>query len=191
MKPGTIICQIALGANLTNATGAPVANLRRALELLEVETIDVRKVSPWYDTPAFPKGSGPNFVNAVAEIETAQSPEDLLSKLHRVEEKLGRTRSERWAARTCDLDLLTYGTNVLPNEKTFKYWRNLPEENRKNECPSELILPHPRIQDRAFVLVPLRDIAPDWRHPVSGCSVDALIAQLPQEDVALVKPLRE
>ena len=181
LRPLTNTCHIALGASLPHAAVTPLENLKLGLKRLEEQSIDVRKISHWYESPAFPKGAGPDYVNAVAEVETKLSAEDLLRALHSVEFQLGRTREERWGARTCDLDLLTFGDAVLPDEATYLRWRDLALSEQINSVPEELIVPHPRLEDRAFVLLPLRDVAPDWRHPVSGTSIDDLIDNLPSE----------
>ena len=80
------------------------------------------------------------------------------------------------------------GDLVLPDAQTHRRWRELAPEDQARQAPDQLILPHPRLQDRAFVLVPLADVAPDWRHPLSGLSVDQMLQALPAEDVAAVVP---
>lgn len=91
--------------------------------------------------------------------------------------------------RTLDIDLLAMGDSVLPDAETQDRWRLLPMEQQVRATPDRLILPHPRLQDRAFVLVPLADVAPDWVHPRTGQSVRAMLAALPTEDRDAVKPL--
>jgi 2-amino-4-hydroxy-6-hydroxymethyldihydropteridine diphosphokinase len=81
------------------------------------------------------------------------------------------------------------GDLVLPDAQTHRRWRELAPEDQARQAPDQLVLPHPRLQDRAFVLVPLCDVAPDWRHPVLGLTARALLAALPAADVAAVKPL--
>lgn len=179
-------CVIALGANLHSTTSAPVETLRLSLKLFKDESVNVAAVSQWYQTPAFPVGSGPDFVNAAAILETDLPPEQLLLEMARIEAELGRKRKDRWGARVCDLDLIAYGDSVLPDAETFKAWHFMPLETQMRETPKELILPHPRLQDRAFVLVPMRDVVPDWVHPVTGRSLDEMITDLPPEDVASI-----
>ncbi|MFP7569765.1 2-amino-4-hydroxy-6-hydroxymethyldihydropteridine diphosphokinase [Marivita sp. S2033] len=180
---------IALGANLSSTEGPPEVTLRAALEMLENADLKVQSVSAFYRTPCFPAGAGPDYVNAAAHLQSALSPEDLLARLHKIEAFFGRERHNRWGMRTLDLDLIASGDRVLPDRATYIAWRDLPLEAQRQAAPDQLILPHPRLQDRAFVLVPLRDIAAQWRHPVLDRTVaemcDALSPDLLAEIVVL------
>jgi 2-amino-4-hydroxy-6-hydroxymethyldihydropteridine diphosphokinase len=149
---------IALGANLPSSAGPPVATLRSALARLSDLGVKIQSVSPFYETPAWPDPAQPAFVNAVAVINTALQPVELLTLLHGVETDLGRLRSVLNAPRTLDIDLLDYDGRVMTEG---------------------LILPHPRMDARSFVLVPLAEIAPEWRHPVSRQRAAELLAGLP------------
>lgn len=148
----------------------------------------IRSVSPFYQTPAFPPGSGPDFVNAAIEIETAAPPAEILQRCHDVEAQLGRVRQKRWGPRVIDIDILAIGEMVLPDAPAQQRWRDLALNKQQVEAPDELILPHPRIQDRAFVLVPLCDIAPNWRHPTIGKTAAELKDAL--DDGALAEVVR-
>jgi 2-amino-4-hydroxy-6-hydroxymethyldihydropteridine diphosphokinase len=181
---------IALGANMPAAGREPAATLRRALGLLgAAPDVAVARVSPWYRTPAWPPGSGADFVNGAASLRTDLAPGALLARLHDVEARLGRTRPVRWGPRVCDLDLLGMGGAVLPDPATVARWMALSPEGAAAEAPRELILPHPRMHERAFVLVPLADVAPGWRHPVLGQNVVEMLAALPPEALAEVRRL--
>lgn len=184
------IFYIALGANLPGPLGGPVETLREALIALDEAPLSVLAVSRFWRTPAFPTGSGPDFVNACATLRSDLSPADLLVRLHDIEAELGRLRDgRRWGPRVVDLDLLAVGASVLPDMQTQAKWRELPPEQRGVCAPDELILPHPRMQDRGFVLIPLRDIAPDWRHPVLGRSVAEMASDLPAAEIAEITPI--
>ncbi|MEI9993991.1 MAG: 2-amino-4-hydroxy-6-hydroxymethyldihydropteridine diphosphokinase [Rhizomicrobium sp.] len=153
---------IALGGNLSSQHGMPALTLDAALRALAQRGVAVVSVSPYYATPAWPDASDPPFVNAVAHIHTALSPDVLMELLHATETAFGRVRSRRNAPRTLDLDLLDY-------------------DGRVEQGPP--VLPHPRIAERAFVLVPLADVAPDWIHPATGQTVRSLIDALPERQI--------
>jgi 2-amino-4-hydroxy-6-hydroxymethyldihydropteridine diphosphokinase len=142
-------------------------------------------VSRFWQTPAFPAGSGPDYVNAAVALISRLSPVELLGELHRIEADLGRERKgPRWQARIIDLDLLAYGELVLPDSATHDAWRALPPERQAEAAPEGLVLPHPRLQDRGFVLAPLAEVAPGWRHPRLNRSVAQMLADLPEGALA-------
>ena len=180
---------IALGGNLPLNGKQPVTVLQDAITTIGRAGLKLRCVSRLFATPCFPAGAGPDYVNAAAELETDLSPAEILAILHRVEAEFGRERTSRWAGRTLDLDLIAGGDAVLPDRATWNGWHDLPAADQARIAPDRLILPHPRLQDRAFVLVPLMDIAPEWRHPVSGRSVAEMVAALPQEEIDAVHPI--
>jgi 2-amino-4-hydroxy-6-hydroxymethyldihydropteridine diphosphokinase len=128
-------------------------------------------------------------VNAAVRIAAPARPEALLATLHRIEAAFGRTRDRRWGPRTLDLDLLACGGLILPDAATLRHWIDLPPDRQQTEAPDRLLLPHPRLQDRAFVLVPLGDIAPDWRHPLTGRTAAGMLAALPPAARAALRPL--
>ena len=152
---------IALGANLPSRAGSPRDTLKAALTELTAHGVHVSTVSSYYVTKAWPDPADPPFVNAVARIDTKLAPAELMALLHATEESFGRQRTKRNAPRTLDLDLIDY-------------------DGRVESGPP--VLPHPRLGDRAFVLVPLADIAPDWRHPVTKVPLSRLIAALPRAE---------
>lgn len=180
---------LALGSNLTSQIGSPEETLWAALNKLEARGGVIRHVSPFYSTPAFPAGNGADFVNAAAEISAEWSPQEALSACHAVEMALGRTREVRWGERTVDIDLIADRDTVLPDARKQREWVDLPIARQMSETPDDLILPHPRMQDRAFVLVPLCDIAPDWVHPVLGKSVRQMRDALDHKALAEVRRL--
>ena len=180
---------VGLGANLSSEIGTPQDTIRHAIELLKAENVQIQDVSRLFCTPCVPKGAGPDYVNAVLILTTNLGPRDLLSCLHSIEKLLGRERSIRWGQRVLDLDLLAYGDKICPDLATFQHWRELPPEQQTKLTPDQLILPHPRIQDRAFVLAPLVEIAPNWQHPVLQRSARQLLDDLDPSDIAEIVPI--
>lgn len=189
MTENAPLALIAMGSNLPLDGSPPARILGRAVAALANEGIAIRAISRFFATPCFPAGAGPDYVNAAIAVRTARPPADLLALLHGIEARFGRERQQRWGMRTLDLDLLAVGDLVLPDAATQQSWRALPPEDQRTQAPGEMILPHPRIQDRAFVLVPLADIAAGWRHPLLNRSVAEMCADLPEDMRAEVRPV--
>jgi 2-amino-4-hydroxy-6-hydroxymethyldihydropteridine diphosphokinase len=159
---------IALGANLPHEHfGSPRRTLEAALAELAWRGVRTIRVSPWYRTAPVPASDQPWYVNAVAEVASDLSADALLAELHAVEAAFGRARTVPNAARPIDLDLLDFHGEIATGG------------------PLRATLPHPRMTDRAFVLLPLADLAPHWRHPVSGVAIGTLIEALPADQPAI------
>ena len=182
---------LALGANLPDGVHPPVETLNRALSALAACGLAPVRISRFYATPCFPAGAGPDYVNAAALVDAPPhlGPDDILARLLDIEMQHGRERKRRWGMRTLDLDLIAWGDAVLPDRATHDHWRGLDPAAQAASAPDRLILPHPRLQDRAFVLVPLADVAPEWCHPILGLSVARMLAALPEADRAAVTPI--
>ena len=181
---------IALGANQPSPAGGPSQTLTAAIRVLaDIPGLQLQRASRLYAIPAFPAGSGPDFANAAAAFETALPAGEILNHLHRIEAEFARARDSRWSARSLDLDLLALGDQILPSSETWQHWHDLPLTEQMKTAPKQLILPHPRLQDRAFVLVPLADVAPGWVHPVLNQTVIQMRDALPKPDLEDVKPL--
>ncbi len=155
---------LGLGANLPSSAGPPLATLEAALAALQAAGVRLVARSRWYRTAPVPASDQPWFVNAVVSVETDLEPPELLALLQKIELAFGRRRGVPNAARTLDLDILDYEGRV--------------------EEKAGLTLPHPRLHERAFVLLPLHDVAPSWRHPTRGKTVTELIAALPAGQTA-------
>ncbi|PZX19114.1 2-amino-4-hydroxy-6-hydroxymethyldihydropteridine diphosphokinase [Palleronia aestuarii] len=184
-----IIC---LGSNLPEDNEIlRCATLDRALTLLSGSDLQLVARSRYFRTPAFPLGSGPDFANAAAVFRSALDPESLLERCHSVEERLGRVRQERWGARRIDIDLVAVDGIVLPDIAVQRNWMTLSPRDQMHHAPQELILPHPRLQDRGFVLAPLCDVAPDWVHPVTQRSARQMHDALDAAAFAGIEPITE
>ena len=178
-----MVCTLAFGANQPSHVGDPRATVALAFEALAEGGLTLVSRSAMFRTPAFPAGMGPDYVNAVGVFETQLAAREVLALCHATEARFGRTRDIRWGSRCLDIDLLDHGGAVWPDADTYARWQALPLEAQIGATPEQLILPHPRIADRGFVLVPLADAAPEWIHPVTGRSVAQMIAALPPDAV--------
>ncbi len=180
------VALITLGSNQPSEQGGPKDAVEAALTLLDVRGITIGKTSRWFHAPAWPAGSGPDYVNGAALISAPFPERRILDILHKVETILGRTRNgDRWAPRTCDLDMIASGAAVWPGAEVWRHYEAAPPETPR-DC---LLLPHPQMHRRAFVLKPLAEVAPDWRHPMLGLTVTEMLDQLPHEDCAAITPL--
>ncbi|GIT90208.1 2-amino-4-hydroxy-6-hydroxymethyldihydropteridine pyrophosphokinase [Jannaschia pagri] len=171
---------IALGANSAGTRAGNARRLALAAGALRAVFGPSTRVSPLYATPAWPPGIGPDFVNAAAAIQSDLPSRSVLDRLHRIEDRFGRVRSLRWGARVLDLDLIATDGRVLPDAGTVRRWMGLDLGAQRSAAPSGLLVPHPRMQDRGFVLIPLAQIAPQWRHPLTGQSVRSMVRGLPR-----------
>lgn len=163
---------VAIGANLAGGGFAsPLATCDAAVARLSDDPqLTVHAVSRWFESEPVPPSDQPWYVNGVIRIDTALGPVALLARLHDIEASFGRMRRTRNEARPLDLDIIDYNGQLADG------------------AGAGPVLPHPRAAERLFVLLPLRDVAPEWRHPVSGEAVEALIATLPSGG-AEIRPL--
>ena len=154
---------VGIGSNLSSkGCSTPYQTVLSAIEHSPKFGLKVCKQSDWYESEPVPVSSQPWFVNGVVEISSAKGARSTLKTLHLIEDLFGRKRSELNAARTLDLDLLDYKGMVV------------------NDNPN-LILPHPRIDKRAFVVLPLQNICPEWQSPLTKQKVSDLAALLPRD----------
>ena len=151
---------IGIGSNLGHpAHGSPSNTCKAAVSAIQNTGCRVMRVSNLYRSAPIPASNQPDYVNGAASLETELDPTELMATLHDIENEFDRVRLAQNSARTLDLDLLIY-------------------EDIIREGPESPILPHPRMTGRAFVLLPVRDIASDWTHPISGVSLDTFLRQI-------------
>jgi len=154
---------VGIGANLHHADyGSPQNTCGAALYSLNEENIHISACSRWYESAPVPVSDQPNYINAVISVETTIKPLELLNLLLKHEEEFGRTHNNKNAARTLDLDLLDYHGEII-------------------ETTMALNLPHPRLHERAFVLLPLAELDPNWQHPQTGSQINDLIEKIPND----------
>tara|TARA_Y100000996_G_scaffold315750_1_gene251965 strand:+ start:1028 stop:1537 length:510 start_codon:yes stop_codon:yes gene_type:complete len=151
---------INIGSNLNSTHGSRDENISMAVKQLINNKIKIMKISDFYETPSYPNKNNPSFLNAGLLIDTNSNPTSLLNDILIIEKKLGRIRSKKNAPRTCDIDIIDFDRKV----KNF----------------DNLHLPHPKCHARNFVLYPIKEIDPDWIHPVLKKNVDFLINELTQ-----------
>jgi 2-amino-4-hydroxy-6-hydroxymethyldihydropteridine diphosphokinase len=149
---------IAIGSNISGPWGPPQQSVQQALQALNNDGLKLVMASRLMLTAPFGRPNQPPFVNAVARIETHLPPLALLQKLHAIERKAGRRRAMRWGPRTLDLDIIDYHGLIRPS--------------------GNLILPHPGIAKRIFVLKPIAELVEEWHHPVSHLSAQEMLRRL-------------
>ena len=175
-------CLISFGANIPGPLGCPAETLNLAFKEFQQQELLILKKSQIYSSLAFPDPKKPVYLNGCLQILVSCSPDDVLHRLKAIEKKMGRQTNHRWGPRICDLDLLSFESKVIPSPDVFNHWYKMPLKNQILEKPDELLLPHPRIQDRAFVLKPLLDVAAGWMHPVHKLTVQEMFNFLTKEE---------
>ena len=157
---------LGLGSNLPSKYGDRFTNINLAISSLEGYGIKVIKKSSFYETPSYPNKENPKFINAVILVETILPPIDLMSVLIFIEEKLERKRIKKNDPRTCDIDIIDYNSQIL----------NLRYNNLN------VTVPHKELTSRNFILFPLQEISPMWRHPKTKEFISVLLQKLSKED---------
>ena len=158
---------LAIGSNLGNK----INNIEFAKFELEKYKIKIIKSSTNYMSQSWPDNKNPKYINIIIKIKTYLTPLELLKVCNLIELKLGRIRSKKNAPRTCDIDIIDYNKKILGNKN------------------SKLILPHPRMNNRNFVLLPLFEIEKSWKHPKSKIGIVNLISSLPVKDLRSIKAI--
>jgi len=157
---------LGLGSNLSSSFGDRFKNIEIAISYLDKHEIKIIKKSSFYETPSYPNKNNPKFINMIIEAETHLNLTDLVSVLIFIEEILQRKRREKNDPRTCDIDIIDYNNKII----NFKY-KNL-----------DFVVPHRKLIYRNFVLFPLQEILPEWKHPETKDNIGLLIERLSNED---------
>jgi len=159
---------LSIGSNLGNK----FKNIDRAKFNLSFKDTKIVDCSSYYESLSWPNPKNPKFINIIVKIETTLSPIKLLNKCNLIEKKLGRKRSKKNAPRICDIDIIDY------DQKTLNF-----------DGKVKLLIPHPLLKERNFVLLPLYEICKDWKHPSNGKNISSLIKSLNSKDLMAIKQI--
>ncbi|MFL2792847.1 MAG: 2-amino-4-hydroxy-6-hydroxymethyldihydropteridine diphosphokinase [Paracoccaceae bacterium] len=182
---------IVLGSNLSSEFGSSTEILKKCVgELKSFQAIQSLLESKWYISSSFVDKSEPRYVNVGIRFCTNLKPKELLNFTSDLEIKYGRKRQRRWEPRTCDIDILLCDQFILPSKLYFEKWLKLDFFEQKELSPDELILPHPRLQERAFFLKPLNDLQPDWTHPFLEMKAKEMLDSLPSNELQNIEEMR-
>ncbi len=147
-----------IGSNLPSKFGDRFINIEKAIDLLTSKSIKLEKVSSFYETPSYPNPKFPNFINISIKVESNLSPKKFLNEIKLIEKKLGRLKTQKNEPRVCDIDIIDYKGQIIKEEK--------------------LQIPHAKLHLRNFVLYPLKEIDPNWSHPIFNKKIDFFLKRL-------------
>ena len=147
-----------IGSNLSSKEGGRENNILKAITYLKKLKLNLIKISSFYETPSYPNNSDPKFINLCIKLESNLKASELLNEIKKIEKKLGRTRIKKNEPRTCDIDIIDFKGEIIKND--------------------DLEAPHPRLHLRNFVIYPLKEIEPNWLHPVFNKKIDSFFQEL-------------
>ena len=147
-----------IGSNLPLEDGGREINILKAISYLKKLNLNSIKISSFYETPSYPNNSDPKFINLCVKFESNLKAIELLNEIKKIEKKLGRIRIKKNEPRTCDIDIIDYNGKIIKND--------------------ELETPHPRLHLRNFVIYPLKEIEPNWFHPIFNKNIDSFFQEL-------------
>tara|TARA_Y200000002_G_C22423273_1_gene554783 strand:+ start:152 stop:661 length:510 start_codon:yes stop_codon:yes gene_type:complete len=147
-----------IGSNLPYSDGSRKTNIIKGIEGLKKLKLSLIKISSFYETPSYPNHLDPKFINICVKLESKLKAFDLLNEIKKIEEKLGRIRSKKNEPRTCDIDIIDFNGEIIKS--------------------NELMTPHPRLHLRNFVIYPLKEIEPNWLHPIFNKKIDSFLKDL-------------
>ena len=182
---------VVLGSNLPSEFGSSAETLKKcADEMKSSPAIDSLFESNWYISSSLLDEREPRYVNVGIRFSANLEPIELLNFTSDLENKYGRKRQRRWGPRTCDIDILLCDQLILSNKLNFKKWLNLDLSDQIRLVPNELILPHPRLQERVFFLKPLNDLKPDWIHPFLNMNAKEMLDSIPPDELESIHRLK-
>ncbi len=147
-----------IGSNLPLEEGGREENILKAISCLRKLNLDLIEISSFYQTPSYPNNSDPKFINLCIKLKSNLNSSELLNEIKKIEKKLGRTRIKKNEPRTCDIDIIDFNGEIIKSD--------------------ELIVPHPRLHLRNFVIYPLKEIEPNWSHPIFNKNIDSFFQEL-------------
>jgi len=166
---------LGIGSNLSSSYGDRFKNISLAVQKIEEFHIKIHKKSSYYETFSFPNKKDPKFINIIVAVKTSLKPYELMKKLILIEKKLERKRNKKNDPRTCDIDIIDYNGQIF----NFKYKNMILE------------IPHAGLVKRNFVLYPLCEINPKWKHPITSASIEELIKNLPDFEKKSILKLKD
>ena len=150
-----------IGSNLPSFTGDRKDNIENALKYLKELKFELIRTSSFYETPSYPNKSDPKFINLCIKLKTNLKPIKFLKNIKEIEKKLGRKRLKKNEPRTCDIDIIDYNGEIYRD--------------------NDLTIPHPKLHLRNFVIYPLKEIEPEWQHPIFNKKIDAFFLELDEK----------
>ncbi len=179
---------VVLGSNLPSEFGTSADTLKKCVdEMRSMESLNYLSESNWYISSSLLDATEPRYINIGIRFSTNLRPSELLKLSSSLENKYGRKRQKRWGSRTCDIDILLCDQMILPSKESFEKWLKLDCSEQVKLIPNELILPHPRLQERTFFLNPLNDLQPDWIHPFLKMKAKEMLDSLPPNELENIR----
>ena len=147
-----------IGSNLSSSYGGRKVNIEKAINYLKSSKYNLFSISSFYETPSYPNKSDPKFINICVKLKANLKPHDLLYEIKKIEKKIGRIRLKKNEPRTCDIDIIDYNGEIIKSDN--------------------LVVPHPKSHLRNFVIYPLKEIEPNWIHPIFNKKIDYFFQEL-------------
>lgn len=183
---------VVLGSNLPSEFGNSFDTLNKCI--YEIKTyLPIKSLleSNWYISSSYVDKREPRYINVGIRFSTNLNPTELIKLTAGLEDKYGRKRKRRWESRSCDIDILLCDQQILPSTDHFLKWLKLDFSDQIKLVPNELIIPHPRLQERTFFLKPLNDLQPEWTHPYLKLKAKEMLDSLPLNEIENIEILND